>query len=59
MILKQTGSKISFCDTQGNEIAYWTNNEFILTDLTSQMRIGSVLIKPQDNGSLSFVPAIA
>ena len=59
MILKQSGSKISFCDTQGNEIAYWTNNEFILTDLTSQMRIGSTLIKPQDNGSLSFVAAIA
>ena len=59
MILKQSGSKISFCDTQGNEIAYWTNNEFILTDLTSQMRIGSTLIKPQDNGSLSFVAALS
>jgi len=59
MILKQSGGKISFCDTQGNEIAYWTNNEFILTDLTSQMRIGSTLIKPQANGSLSFVAAMS
>jgi len=57
MILRQTGSRISFCDTQGNELAYWTNNEFILTDRTSQMRIGSTLIKPQANGSLSFVSA--
>lgn len=57
MVLKQTGSKIAFCNSQGDELAYWTNNEFILTDLTSQMRIGSTLIRPQNNGSLSFVAA--
>lgn len=55
MVLKQTGSKIAFCNSQGDELAYWTNNEFVLTDLTSQMRIGSTLLRPQANGSLSFV----
>ncbi len=57
MILKLTGNKVSFCNSQGYELAYWTNNEFILTDLTSQMRIGATLIRPQGNGSLSFVAA--
>lgn len=57
MVLKQTGSKIAFCDTQGNELAYWTSNTFILTDRMSQMQIGNTLIKPQSNGSISFVQA--
>lgn len=57
MILKLTGNKVAFCNAQGYELAYWTNNEFILTDLTSQMRIGATLIRPQGNGSLSFVAA--
>lgn len=58
MILKQTGNRISFCNTQGQELAYWTNNEFVLTDMMSQMQIGQTLLKPQANGSLSFVRAI-
>lgn len=57
MVLKQTGSKIAFCDTQGNELAYWTSNTFVLTDRMSQMQIGNTLIKPQTNGSISFVQA--
>lgn len=57
MVLKQTGSKIAFCDTQGNELAYWTSNTFVLTDRMSQMQIGNTLIKPQSNGSISFVQA--
>ena len=56
IVLKQMSDRISFCDTAGNELAYWNNNSFRLTELQS-FQLGSMELVSQPNGSVSFVAA--
>lgn len=56
IVLKQMSDRISFCDTAGNELAYWNNNSFRLTELQS-FQLGSLELVSQPNGSVSFVAA--
>jgi phage minor structural protein, N-terminal region len=56
IVLKQMSDRISFCDTGGNELAYWNNNSFRLTELQS-FQLGNLELVSQPNGSVSFVKA--
>lgn len=56
IVLKQKSDRISFCDTDGNELAYWNNNSFRLTELQS-FQLGNLELVSQPNGSVSFVKA--
>lgn len=56
IVLKQMSDRISFCDTGGNELAYWNNNSFRLTELQS-FQLGPLELVTQPNGSVSFVKA--
>lgn len=54
IILKQMNDRIAFCDPDGNELAYWTNNTFRLVELQS-FQLGTLELVSQPNGSVSFV----
>lgn len=54
VLLKQKSDRISFCDTSGDELAYWTNNSFVMRELQT-LQLGVVRIVAQPNGSISFV----
>lgn len=56
IVLKQRSDRISFCDTEGNELAYWNNNSFRLVELQS-FQLGDMELVSQPNGSVSFVKA--
>lgn len=56
IVLKQMSDRIAFCDTGGNELAYWTNNSFRLVELQS-FQLGNLELVSQPNGSVSFVKA--
>lgn len=56
IVLKQMADRISFCDTEGNELAFWNNNSFRLVDLQS-FQLGNMELVSQPNGSVSFVAA--
>lgn len=56
IVLKQMSDRISFCDTDGNELAFWNNNSFRLVELQS-FQLGSLELVSQPNGSVSFVKA--
>lgn len=56
IVLKQMADRISFCDTEGNELAYWNNNSFRLVELQS-FQLGNMELVSQPNGSVSFVKA--
>ena len=56
IILNQKSDRISFLDTDGNELAYWNNNSFRLTELQS-FQLGPLELVTQPNGSVSFVKA--
>lgn len=56
IVLKQMSDRISFCDSSGNELAFWNNNSFRLTELQS-FQLGNLELVSQPNGSVSFVKA--
>lgn len=56
IVLKQKSDRISFYDTDGNELAFWNNNSFRLTELQS-FQLGNLELVSQPNGSVSFVKA--
>lgn len=56
IVLKQMSDRISFCDTNGNELAFWNNNSFRLVELQS-FQLGNLELVSQPNGSVSFVKA--
>lgn len=56
IVLKQMSDRIAFCDTGGNELAFWNNNSFRLVELQS-FQLGSLELVSQPNGSVSFVKA--
>lgn len=56
IVLKQMSDRIAFCDTGGNELAFWNNNSFRLVELQS-FQLGRLELVSQPNGSVSFVKA--
>ena len=54
IVLKQMSDRISFCDSSGNELAYWNNNSFRLVELQS-FQLGNLELVSEPNGSVSFV----
>jgi len=56
IILKEQNDRISFYDTDGNELAYFSNNSFEIVDL-EYFRLGKLAMTVQSNGSISFVEA--
>ena len=55
IVLKQMNDRIAFCDSDGNELAYWNNNSFIIAQLQIfQLGPGFAMVA-QENGSVSVV----
>lgn len=52
IILKILNDRIAFCDADGNELAYWTNNAFDIV-LLQRFRLGQMQMVTQPNGSIS------
>ena len=52
--LKEMGDRIAFCNANDDELAYFSNNALEIVDL-NRLRIGSLAIVTQSNGSVSFV----
>lgn len=55
IVLKQMSDRIAFCDSDGNELAYWNNNSFSIAQLQIfQLGPGFAMVA-QENGSVSVV----
>lgn len=52
IVLKILNDRIAFCDADGNELAYWTNNAFDIV-LLQRFRLGQMQMVTQPNGSIS------
>lgn len=52
IVLKILNDRISFCDADSNELAYWTNNAFDIV-LLQRFRLGQMQMVTQPNGSIS------
>ena len=52
IVLKILNDRIAFCDADGNELAFWTNNAFDIV-LLQRFRLGQMQMVTQPNGSIS------
>lgn len=53
---QQENDRIVYYDSDGNELAFWSNNSFEIKTL-NRFRLGNIAIQTQQNGSWSFVLA--
>lgn len=53
ILLKQISNKIAFCDKNGTELAFFTNESFEINNL-QRFRLGNLSIIKRDNGNYSF-----